>query len=234
MGKLMYIILCSLLFSGGIFFAYDSFFMHYNNKMHILSPDLVNKNYSEALVIVGDLGLNLEVIAKENTDYPKDFIYLQMPEGYKEIKNTRTIKVAVSLGPYNTNLNQFFNLSLPEALKAINNLGLSLKNLSYIYNEMPFNKVIATYPANTKELFQKKQISLLVSAGKRDKIVKMPALVGLSYAEALTILNSMELINIEPRYVDIKGIPKDTVMYQNFPVNKELISGTFVDLVITK
>lgn len=234
MGKLMYIILCSLLFSGGIFFAYDSFFMHYNNKMHILSPDLVNKNYSEALVIVGDLGLNLEVIAKENTDYPKDFIYLQMPEGYKAIKNTRTIKVAVSLGPYNTNLNQFFNLSLPEALKAINNLGLSLKNLSYIYNEMPFNKVIATYPANTKELFQKKQISLLVSAGKRDKIVKMPALVGLSYAEALTILNSMELINIEPRYVDIKGIPKDTVMYQNFPVNKELISGTFVDLVITK
>lgn len=234
MGKLMYIILCSLLFSGGIFFAYDSFFMHYNNKMHILSPDLVNKNYSEALVIAKDLGLNLEVIAKENTDYPKDFIYLQMPEGYKTIKNTRTIKVAVSLGPYNANLNQFFNLSLPEALKAINNLGLSLKNLSYIYNEMPFNKVIATYPANTKELFQKKQISLLVSAGKRDKIVKMPALVGLSYAEALTILNSMELINIEPRYVDIKGIPKDTVMYQNFPVNKELISGTFVDLVITK
>ena len=234
MGKLIYIILCSLLFSGGIFFAYDSFFMHYNNKKHILSPDLVNKNYSEALVIAKDLGLNLEVIAKESTDFPKDFIYLQLPEAHKTIKNTRTIKVAISLGPYNANLNQFFNLNLPEALKAINNLGLSLKNLSYIYNEMPFNKVIATYPSNTKELFQKKQISLLVSAGKRDKIVKMPALVGLNYEEALAILNSMELINIEPRYVDIKGIPNDTVMYQNFPVNKELISGTFVDLVITK
>lgn len=234
MGKLIYNILCLFLFLSGIYFAYDSFFIHYNNKKPILSPELINKEYFEAEEIAKALGLNLELIVKEYSDYPEDFIYMQIPPAHKIIKNSRTVKVAVSLGPYHSNLNQFFNLNLPEAIKAINNMGLSLKNISYVHSEMPFNKVIGTYPTRTKELYEKKQISLLVSAGKRDKIVKMPSLVGLNYDDALIILNQMELINVEPRYIDMKAVPKNTIIYQSPPPNRDLISGTFVDIVITK
>ena len=234
MKKLIYIITCLFLFFAGLFFVYDSYYIISNNKATILSPNFMNKGYEEVKKEAELLGLQLEVVTREHSDYPKDFVYLQTPEPYKTIKNSRTIKIALSLGPYEMKLKNFLNLSLKEAKAELTHMGLTLKNISYVYNELPFNTVIATYPLDTGVLYKKREISLLVSAGLKNKIVKMPSLVGLSYDKAIELLNSNELINMEPRYIDSKKLPKGTVIFQNYGPNKELQSGTFVDLIISK
>lgn len=234
MKKLLYIITCLFLFGYGVFFAYDSFYIIHNNKATIMSPNFVNKNYKDVKKEAQLLGLNLEIITKEHSDYPKDFVYLQIPDPYKAIKNSRTIKVALSLGPYQVKLKNFVGIPLGDAINEIDRMDLTLKQISYVTNELPFNTVIATYPLDTEVLYKKRKISLLVSAGLRNKIVKMPNLSGLSYENAIKLLNENELINLEPRFLDRKSIPKNTVIFQNYPAGKEVQSGSFIDIIITK
>lgn len=234
MKKLLYNIICIALFFVGIYLAYDSYYIVSNNKIAVLSPDFINKNYKEVLKTAKLMNLNLEIITKEHSDFPKDYVYLQIPEPNKPIKDSRTVRVALSLGPYQMKLKNFLGLPLPEAKTEIHNMGLTLKNISYVYNELPFNRVIGTYPLDNEILYKKRKISLLVSAGQKNKIVKMPSLIGLDYEAAVKLLNENELINIDARYIDNKKVPKNTVIFQNFSPNKEIMSGTFVDLIISK
>ena len=62
----------------------------------------------------------------------------------------------------------------------------------------------------------------------------MPNLIGLDYETSVKLLNNMELISNNPRYVENKWMPEGSVVQQNYPANKELNSGSFVDLTITK
>lgn len=232
--KLIYNTIFFVLLVLGIYFAYDSFYIIYNNKTTVFSPDLLNKNYSEVKKTAELLNLNLEIITKEHSDYPKDFVYLQIPEPNKPIKNSRTIRIALSLGPYQMKLKNFLGLSLKEAKSEIQNMGLTLKTISYVYNDLPFNTVIATYPLDNEVLYKKRKISFLVSAGQKNKIVKVPSLTGLDYEKAVELLNQNELINIDARYVENKKVPRNTVIFQNIPADREVLSGTFVDLIISK
>ena len=62
----------------------------------------------------------------------------------------------------------------------------------------------------------------------------MPNLIGLDYDSAVKLLNSVELISNNPRYIENKWMPEGSVVSQSYSTNKELISGSFVDLTITK
>ena len=159
---------------------------------------------------------------------------MQIPEYGKVIKKSKIIQVAVSEGPYKIELKNLKGLELPKVKKELQDIKLSIKTISYIKHSLPFNRVIGVYPNDNEILYIKKQVSLLVSSGLGNKKVFMPNLIGLDYETSVKLLNNMELISNNPRYVENKWMPEGSVVQQNYPANKELNSGSFVDLTITK
>ena len=232
--KLFFNLFCTLFFFLGVYYTYDSFYMIKNNKNPILMPNFVGMNYQEVIKISKEANLNIELVAQEYSNFPKNQVYLQIPEYGKVIKKSKTIQVAVSKGPYTIELKNLKGLDISIVKKELQRLGLNIKNISYTKHNLPFNQIIGVYPNDNEILYRKKQISLLVSSGLRDKKVFMPNLIGLDYDSAVKLLNSVELISNNPRYIENKWMPEGSVVSQSYSTNKELISGSFVDLTITK
>ena len=232
--KLFFNLFCTLFFLLGVYYAYDSFYIIQNNKVLLLTPNFIGMNYEEAVSLSKELDLKIELVAKEYSNFPKNQVYLQIPEYGKVIKNSKPIQIAISEGPYKIELKNLNGLELPKVKKELQDIKLSIKTISYIKHSLPFNRVIGVYPNDNEILYIKKQVSLLVSSGLGNKKVFMPNLIGLDYETSVKLLNNMELISNNPRYVENKWIPEGSVVQQNYPANKELNSGSFVDLTITK
>ena len=232
--KLFFNLFCTLFFLLGVYYAYDSFYIINNNKNPILTPNLVGMSYAEVIKLSKKENLKIELVTKEYSKFPKNHIYLQIPEYGKVIKKSKIIQVAVSEGPYKIELKNLKGLELPKVKKELQDIKLSIKTISYIKHSLPFNRVIGVYPNDNEILYIKKQVSLLVSSGLGNKKVFMPNLIGLDYETSVKLLNNMELISNNPRYVENKWMPEGSVVQQNYPANKELNSGSFVDLTITK
>jgi len=232
--KLFFNLFCTLFFLLGVYYAYDSFYIVNNNKNPILTPNFIGMDYNEAIKISQNSNLTIELVAREYSKYPKNHIYLQIPEYGKIIKNSKSIKIAVSEGPYKIELKNLKGLDIAIVKKELQNLKLNIKNISYTKHSLPFNRIIGVYPNDNEILYKKKQVSLLVSSGLGNKRVFMPNLIGLDYNAAVEILNNIELISNNPRYIENKWMPEGSVVQQSYPANKELISGSFIDLTITK
>lgn len=232
--KLFFNLFCTLFFLLGVYYAYDSFYIIQNNKVLLLTPNFIGMNYEEAVSLSKELDLKIELVAKEYSNFPKNQVYLQIPEYGKVIKNSKPIQIAISEGPYKIELKNLKGLDINNVKDELRNMKLIVKNISYIKHPLGFNKIIAVYPDNNEILYKKKQISILVSSGLKDKTVFMPNLIGLDYETSVKILNNIELISSNPRYVENKWMPEGSVVQQSYPANRELVSGSFVDLTITK
>ena len=104
MKKLFFNLFCTLFFLLGVYYAYDSFYIINNNKNPILTPNLVGMSYDEVIKLSKKENLKIELVTKEYSKFPKNHIYLQIPEYGKVIKKSKIIQVAVSEGPYKIEL----------------------------------------------------------------------------------------------------------------------------------
>jgi eukaryotic-like serine/threonine-protein kinase len=166
-------------------------------------PSIVGKSVDAARKILEDKGFEVEIQDSLYIDtFPKLAVIRQTPDGDATVKVNRTIYLTINRAqPPLVEMPNLVGFSLRNAEMYLENLGLHLgdttfrpdiaKNavLEQLYNNQPIR-------AGTK-IFMGSTISFVLGNGVGDMEVGVPDLMGKQYAQARSLLRSMD-INFTP------------------------------------
>lgn len=123
-------------------------------------------------------------------------------------------------------------LTLKEASEKLSSNKLYYEIVSEQYSGKEKGFILKQTPEANKNVKSKRPIFITISKGK--EVVNMPDLTGISVREARVNIynNGLNIGDITYTYNDL--VPKDTVISQNIKVDKELIFGDTVNLIVSK
>jgi len=159
----------------------------------IVIPDIKGESIDEALVKLGDLGLNIRVSGKKyDRAIPPYHVISTEPESFSRVKKGRIVKVVLSKGMVKSFVPELSGKNYLEAelliSKAQLNLGKIIRVHSDTYSE---NTTISAFPPEETEVASGDKVNLLISSGEREKSFVMPDMTGLPEKEALAIIKAM-------------------------------------------
>jgi len=241
MGILAKKIIVALVLIIGAFFvgmlAFNFIFMPWFVKLgkEVEVPDVLGKSLQEAEAILSQAKLNYYVQSQIfDPVIPKGFIARQNPAPGRKVKEGKRVYLIVSSGPQIVKVPDLKGVRLEQAERLINLAGLKLGNIVWIYSDsISKGDVIASNPTSGEELPLGKPVGLIVSKGKEKKSFSMPSLIGLSVAEAKTIIETEGLVLGKIKSIDTEGIEENVVLLQG-PQPGELVEeGDTVELGVS-
>lgn len=180
-----------VLFLLAFLWAYFSFGNFWSNAT-VVVPDVVGKQVSVAQNILEDKHLKVTINEVANPDVPAGRVISMNPEAGTEVKENRNIRLVVSKGAGDISLPDLVGLSLEDAKKALNNLGLSIGNVETIEDSSKPEGVVGQSPSAFEKLSKGSSVNLIVNK-KAEKSISMPKLVGLTIKDARSILGDLNL-----------------------------------------
>ncbi len=177
----------------------------------LLMPNLVGMTWEEAKAKYSQY-ITLEA-EQEFSIYTKDEIFEQeFPEGRK-IKVGATVVVKVSKGIKEIEIQDVTNLPVSTAERKLLNDGFVVKKTFAESEDIAKNNVIKTEPAAHELLPQGSTVTLVISLGAGETLVKVPKLTDMPYQEALERCEEYDLVP------ELKFVPseeeKDIVLTQS-------------------
>ncbi|MGM0508760.1 MAG: PASTA domain-containing protein [Fusobacteriota bacterium] len=217
-----------------LFFSYNLFIKFFFNENFIKVPNLIGKDIAVIESTLDEDWLKIERVNYKFSNYSKDRVYSQLPEGNKMVKKGRTIKVWVSKGKNKIEMPDFSNLSLSEARALAENNNLIVNNLSYTHHDYDFNNVICANVQPGKLINRESSISFLISLSNESQKIFMPDIIGLSHKKAQIILNQNGLTIGNISYLSDEYLNNDVVLDSTPSPGTKLSPGTVVDLILNK
>ncbi len=212
------------------------FFKVYTEVPIVKVPNLVEKEFSEAEDIAAQQGLNLEKSEEAvfHNDIEEGYIVTQEPKPGERIKQTRNVVVTVSKGPKIVELPDFNNRPLREAEVILDNLGLSLQEVSYEYSEQyRENYIISQSPEPGSETEINTQVELVVSKGPQPIMVTMPSLLGVDKERAFNLIQRNGLKVGKLNYGESTRYEEGLIMNQQYEAGENVPENSTVDLGIS-
>ena len=202
----------------------------------VVVPDLVGKDVVLSLEMLSDLGLNTKIKGSEySNSIPKNHIIFQEPDPGSEIKKRRDVRIIISKGTKKILMPNLTGLSIQQARLIIEENGLSLNKLSNTYSEnRKKNEIISQFPLPGIIIKRKTFVTLLVSAGIRPNIYKMPDIKGQSLEEAISLIESFNLLPGEIKFLFIEKKPENTIIDQLPLSGHKVTEGTHVNITINR
>jgi beta-lactam-binding protein with PASTA domain len=194
-------------------------------------PSIVGKNINEARRILEAKGFEVEIQDSVYIDtVPKLAVVRQSPEGEATVKINRTIYLTINRSqPPLVEMPNLVGFSIRNAEMYLENLGLHIgdttfrpdiaKNavLEQLYNGSPIKPGTKIYMGSS--------ISFVLGDGIGNTELNVPDLIGKTYAEAKSYLNSLNLnMTIVPD-MDVKDTARSFVYRQNPEEYNEPIAG---------
>jgi len=228
----VYLLVAALVFAGAFVITVKLVF----RKQEITTPNLVGVSFFMAQKQIQALGCSLHIAdILYSKEYAKGVIIAQRIAPGRLLPVGRLIAVDVSKGPQETTLTDFTGMPFDQVAKNLKIKGFTLGRLikvhSRLFNE---NTVMAQYPPAGLRLDQNRPVNLLVSNGRRPRKYNMPDLVGMDFAEAQNILDSMNLYIGDIRYKWVKGFPEDIVVNQHPKAGTSIAEREYVDISLNR
>lgn len=180
------------------------------------------------------IGLKVEMMGTAYApDQPEGVVISQTPLPNSMVKTGRIVQVLLNEAPQAQLMPELVGLSLEEARVLIENAGLTVGRVDELQDELEKGKIFRQIPAPNTQVKDGQSVDLLISLGPEQSVVPMPELVGKSKAEAIALLEEVQLNYgaIETGYS--AEIAKDLVMLQSIPVGTEVKVGTLVNLTLS-
>ncbi|MBI1933539.1 MAG: PASTA domain-containing protein [Ignavibacteriales bacterium] len=198
-------------------------------------PDVIGLSQEEAAEILDDNGL---VAAFEGPRYsekiPKDHVIFQKPEAGSLVKKNRTIHLHISSGNPLKVMPDLVGKSVRDAQITLQRLGFEISEVEQVNSEFSINTVVEQFPISGLNLSNGSKIKLFVSVGPNIGMVRVPDILGMSYKEATSTLETNSLSVGTITYEVSKNLLPNTVISQ-FPSKNTLVAvGDSIDLFITK
>ena len=150
-----------------------------------------------------------------------------IPEGIK-------VDLTVSSGIKLIQLPDVSNKANTDAQIELQSIGLNVETKLEASDTVTKNYVICTEPAAESAVSSGSTVTIVVSAGPTVTMSKVPNVVGLSKAEAMMQLQQKGLVCSETEITYVSSDPEEEgkVLWQNYPADSEVITGTKVYIQI--
>lgn len=232
--KFLLIVSYLVLFAISCIFSLKVFEAFFFNKYLIQTPNLKNMTYDEASIILYNSDLKIVKMGAEYSDLPEGQIYSQLPKAGKKIKKGRVLKVWISKGKNSVVVPDFRDMNLLDARVIAEQKGFKVQNITYVNHNLKYNRIITTEPSEGSIVSGNKEISFLVSLNKKEDIIRMPEIIGLTLSEAKAILRKNQLFIGNIQYMESYDLDSDIIIESSIERSEKVAAGSSVDVIVTK
>ena len=195
-------------------------------------PNLVGKTLEEAQSEVDDLKLKLEVEEIASNEVEEGKIISQEPKPNTEkIKEGTSINIKVSKGPETAELPKLEGLSIEDARKTAEGLGITLKEETENSDKVQEGYVIRQDTAVGSLVKSGDTVVVHISAGVEK--VKVPTVVGMDEGTATATLKNAGL-NPTVKYESNEEKENGKVISQSIEENTETAKNSNIEIVVNK
>lgn len=209
------------------------------HKKQIYVPNLIGKNYMQAIKILKKQGLKSKVTFKYSNTITKNHIISQLPSPKKRVRAGRQIELNASKGPALIEVPDITNLTLVKAENVLasagksNIRGLKIGKVTYVHSAQMENTIIAQNPVCGRIIPKNSLINILVSLGTEQSTFFMPDLTGLESKEAIYSLKNLGLILQEVNHKVNEDIKNDIVLEHTPCAQTKVSKKDLVTLVVS-
>ena len=200
-------------------------------------PDLVGESYDQAVTLLYDAGLLVadDIEAKASSDIPKGFVLEQSPPADFKVKQKKPVQITLSIGDQMVEVPDTSGKALKEVEKILREAGLRRGRVAEVHSDeyAVAGAVIAQTPLSGTMHQQGAAVHLLLSLGKRSRVLLMPDLRGEPIDEVRSLLKSSGLEIGDESYKSVAEIPQGSIISHS-PIAGELVHiGQVVSLEIS-
>lgn len=209
-----------------------------NNRDKVQEVELVNvvgALKGEAEAKLDSQGLKYKITTTEDSSKKSEEVISQDPAAGTIVEKGSTINLVINSLPDDVEIPQMKNYTLELAEDKLNNLGLAVGEVEYIFDEEIENeKIIYTEPQAGEKVARGAKVKIFISKGKDDEPVKIPSSYkGLSPEAPKAALEKLGLIvKIEEGYSGDVG--KGEIYKIDPEQGTELAKGSTVTLYVSK
>lgn len=188
-------------------------------------PSIEGKTIQEADAELAKIKLSMAVIDQQNHDEVEaDHIISQHPAAGQKVKEGREIEVILSLGAEMFNVPSLVGKTISEAEIELRNEGFSKGTFEGTFDDrFAEGLVISQNPTAGSQAAEGAKINVMYSKGKAPERVSMPALLGLTLAQAKSILAEN---NLEAGTVDKE---QSTEYFEGQVISQDTNAGVMID-----
>ena len=197
--------------------------------------DVVGALKGEAEAKLDSQGLKYKITTTEDSSKKSEEVISQDPVAGTIVEKGSTINLVINSLPDDVEIPQMKNYTLELAEDKLNNLGLAVGEVEYIFDEEIENeKIIYTEPQAGEKVARGAKVKIFISKGKDDEPVKIPSSYkGLSPEAPKAALEKLGLIvKIEEGYSGDVG--KGEIYKIDPEQGTELAKGSTVTLYVSK
>lgn len=173
----------------------------------ILVPNLIGKDYWQAVDSLGNIGLKTDDIIQEaNSDEPKGQVITQDPPASFSIKPNHKVKITVSIGTDLSPVPSVIGKSIDAAYETLEAAGYRVKTSARVHSSIYLpDIVIAQSPSENSKYQTNTEINLLVSKGRKTQNIQLPDLTNQPLNQVLSTLQELGMD------VDVNYSPHPTI-----------------------
>lgn len=159
------------------------------------TPDLVGQKWNNVQVAPKYEKFIIEPDGdpEYNNEYGRGVIFDQTPKAGMNIKLNKKIKVKISRGPQSLLLPDYSGQDLTQVVAELSSQGIDTLQKGKFDDATPVNTVINTSPPAGTEVGAGEAVTLYYSMGKKETVVPVPDLKGVTPADAQTIIENLGL-----------------------------------------
>ncbi len=186
----------------------------FSTKEDIVLEDFTGMTVDE--IKKSDQYSQLDIIYEEeyNSNIQAGLVYKQSPVSGRTVKEDQQVTLTVSLGTKYVTLSDYTNLSQADAQDALLAQGVYVQVLKNVDSSVAVGYVIRTEPAAGEVVEAGSTVYLYVSMAEVQTTTTMPDLLGLTLADATSLLTKSKITLGSTVYEYSDIYPADTVMMQ--------------------
>jgi serine/threonine-protein kinase len=229
-------ILIILAFFISVLVAVDYLILpYYVSGSEVKVPNVLGKNKDEAIRILKDAGLNPIVqTSRFDQKYRKNEIIFQKPAPYFAVKENRRIYLTVSGGESLVRVPSVIGKTIRDATITLERFGLGIGSVDSVESEFSNDLIVEQQYAEGREIAKGAKISLKISIGPKEGMVRVPNILNKSLAEAEKLLKSVSLRIGNKIYINSPDFLPNTVFEQEPSEDTLLKIGDSVNVVLTQ
>lgn len=216
--------------------TYLSIHLLIRGEKTVITPDVQGKEVVYALELLTDLHLNTKVGGfRFDPMIPRHHIISQDPEPGSEIKQGRDVHLIISKGSRQVVFPNLQGISLPQARILLDENGLRLGNVSYIYNDRhPKQEIISQFPASVHQGLRGDPVDLLISDGPSPVWYRMMDMKGMALNDAVAVIEQSHLSLAAVQYEVDPTVMERSVIRQDPPYGYPVPSGADIEVTIAR
>lgn len=228
------VVLAALLLSLLVFsiFAINKIQDMFKTEM-VLMPLVTGLPSEEAIRILNEEGLIADTTEKRfDNDVEQGYVISQSVPESEELKEGYTVNLVISNGPVLVTIPNVLHQTLQKATVMIENVGLTIGEPSYEFNDLPAGMIIDQTPKAGMQIREGETVDVVISQGVKITTVLIPNLAGKTLAEAEKALKDLGLKVGTVEELSNAEVEKGLVI-SNENVGSEAKQGASVNLSIS-